>query len=341
MRCPKCHYLSFDPEPRCRNCGYGFSLAEPGPSVVSSEVSAEPAEEFAFSGANHADRRPGPRARTRTGPVAVPTPEVSQSEADERVWQAVVARQPRIPPTGDLPLFVKGLSAADASDDRLGDVPLVSVPQVPRPPLSVRRKTRRPVASRPAPDSGPSRKLGPLDRDLLEDLERIETPDPVAEPIAVPVETPVETQEAPEPSKPSRAGAAKRLAAALVDGLFLGSLIAGLVGTILRWCDLSLEQASVLPFLPTATFLLLVGVGYLLVFTAVGGQTIGKMVLGLRVVGDDGLSGEGAVTVRQAAYRALMTWPSVLALGIGFLPALLGDERALHDRLAHTRVVRA
>ena len=25
MRCPKCHYLSFDPEPRCRNCGYGFA----------------------------------------------------------------------------------------------------------------------------------------------------------------------------------------------------------------------------------------------------------------------------------------------------------------------------
>ena len=26
MRCPKCHYLSFDPEPRCKNCGYGMVL---------------------------------------------------------------------------------------------------------------------------------------------------------------------------------------------------------------------------------------------------------------------------------------------------------------------------
>ena len=26
MKCPKCHYLSFDPEPRCRNCGFSLSL---------------------------------------------------------------------------------------------------------------------------------------------------------------------------------------------------------------------------------------------------------------------------------------------------------------------------
>src|SRR5690242_2937185 len=28
MRCPKCHYLSFDPEPRCKSCGFSFSLGE-------------------------------------------------------------------------------------------------------------------------------------------------------------------------------------------------------------------------------------------------------------------------------------------------------------------------
>ena len=27
MRCPKCHYISFDSGDRCRNCGYDFSLA--------------------------------------------------------------------------------------------------------------------------------------------------------------------------------------------------------------------------------------------------------------------------------------------------------------------------
>src|SRR6187549_1506998 len=28
MKCPKCHYLSFDPEPRCRNCGYTLALGD-------------------------------------------------------------------------------------------------------------------------------------------------------------------------------------------------------------------------------------------------------------------------------------------------------------------------
>ena len=28
MKCPKCHYLSFEPEPRCRNCGYDLALAD-------------------------------------------------------------------------------------------------------------------------------------------------------------------------------------------------------------------------------------------------------------------------------------------------------------------------
>jgi uncharacterized RDD family membrane protein YckC len=31
---------------------------------------------------------------------------------------------------------------------------------------------------------------------------------------------------------------------------------------------------------------------------------------------------------------------SFLLLGFGFIPALFGDHRALHDRLAGTRVVR-
>ena len=28
MKCPKCHYLSFEPEARCRNCGYDLALAD-------------------------------------------------------------------------------------------------------------------------------------------------------------------------------------------------------------------------------------------------------------------------------------------------------------------------
>ena len=47
------------------------------------------------------------------------------------------------------------------------------------------------------------------------------------------------------------------------------------------------------------------------------------------------------VTLKQAALRAVLTFPSVLALGAGFVPALIGSGPALHDRFAQTRVVRA
>jgi len=87
-------------------------------------------------------------------------------------------------------------------------------------------------------------------------------------------------------------------------------------------------------------FLTAVSVAYLLMFTAAGGQTVGKMLMGLRVVGDAVGSIDDHLTMPQAALRAVLAPLSVLALGLGWLPALFGRGLALHDRLAHTRVVR-
>ncbi len=87
-------------------------------------------------------------------------------------------------------------------------------------------------------------------------------------------------------------------------------------------------------------FLSAVSVAYLLMFTAAGGQTVGKMLMGLRVVGDAVDSIDDQLTMPQAALRAVLAPLSVLALGLGWLPALFGRGLALHDRLAHTRVVR-
>jgi uncharacterized RDD family membrane protein YckC len=111
----------------------------------------------------------------------------------------------------------------------------------------------------------------------------------------------------------------------------------------MRWLDLPLDQVGILPIVPTGAFLLIVGLGYLLMFTAAGGQTIGKMLLGIRVIDDAEAAGDsgGPPSVRQAVVRELLTIPSVLALGAGFVPGLFGEQRAMHDRLAHTRVVRA
>jgi Predicted membrane protein/domain len=68
----------------------------------------------------------------------------------------------------------------------------------------------------------------------------------------------------------------------------------------------------------------------------VGGQTIGKMALGTCVVDDDGRPVDAARALRRTS--GVMV--SLLLFGIGFIPALFGEHRALHDRYAGTRVVR-
>jgi uncharacterized RDD family membrane protein YckC len=178
------------------------------------------------------------------------------------------------------------------------------------------------VPTRPrATTDAPPRKLGPLDHDLLEDLARLEDH---------------ERRES-HVDAGARVGVASRLGAAMIDGTLLGGLCAGIVWTTLRWCGLPFADARILPIAPTLAFLLVMGLGYLLLFTAAGGQTIGKMLCGIRVVDES----DDVLPLRQAIYREVVALPSVLALGLGFFPALVGDERALHDRLAHTKVVRA
>ena len=65
------------------------------------------------------------------------------------------------------------------------------------------------------------------------------------------------------------------------------------------------------------------------------------MATGIRVVGtalDTGA--DERLNIQRAAFRSLLTLPSVFALGAGFMPALVGDHKAVHDRIAQTRVVR-
>jgi uncharacterized RDD family membrane protein YckC len=128
------------------------------------------------------------------------------------------------------------------------------------------------------------------------------------------------------------------LAAALVDLVLLAAIDALTLYFTLRLCGLALGEWRTLPLLPVVIFFLIVNGGYLVAFTAAGGQTIGKMALGLRVVAAD----EGRVGVGAASLRALGCLASTVCLGAGLLPALVGaDRRAVHDRIADTHVVRA
>ena len=323
MRCPKCHYIGFEPEPRCKNCGYDLAFGSEESDVTPANSEEERLTDLDDQ-IRHASQ-PSPSVPPPPVPVAV-------------VEAASPTPTPTPTATLELPLFVKTMSdagsapAADLTlhgdDDPVEDEPLVRLPPAPRPPLSVRR-----------PTPAPGRVREKYYRDLLDP-----EPEPpaggmwVGAPPLEPAseETPVVLESA---EVVESVGAFRRVEAALVDLMFLGAISIGVIWLTLQRLDLTFGEIGLLPVWPLAAFLFVVNAGYLLMFTAIHGQTIGKMAAGIRVVG--GSSEDDRVTLKQAALRALLTFPSVLVLGAGFFPALLGSHLALHDRFTHTRVVRA
>ena len=296
MRCPKCQYITFDSDDRCRNCGYEFSL-----SVDTAEE--EPVE------VTIARDEPESRRRGRDSFSALDAPLKQPPSPPERPGAPNVRR----PLTAaDLPLFI---------EQRVGDdqAPLVT-PAVPRAPLSVRKAA--PVRHRlrgPALDELP---LGPAD-DLAADHaeeDRAGTED-------------VEGIQG--------ASIARRFSAGIIDVAILGTIGAVVVLLTLRIAELTLAEWHILPVVPMLAFLLLLCGGYFILFTAAGGQTIGKMTAGIRVV-NAAEHGPARVSFGTAFIRTVTCLGSVLALGGGFLPVLFSaDRRAFHDRVADTRVVAA
>lgn len=232
-----------------------------------------------------------------------------------------------------LPLF---------TGDRDSDAPLVAAGAAPRAPLAVRRAA--PAAPRPRPRREPP----PVEPRLALDTADLGPPPPVTS-IATdesgddsPRErTPVEQIAAADPA--NAATIAARLVGGAVDLLLLGAIDLLVLYFTLRICDLSFAQTLTLPMAPLLAFLAMLNGGYLAAFVAASGQTIGKMAVGTRVVSaDPGPRFGERVTFEQAVLRAAASVISTLPLGLGFLPACFGGERrALHDRLADTRVVKA
>ena len=129
-----------------------------------------------------------------------------------------------------------------------------------------------------------------------------------------------------------------RIGAGAIDLALLAAIDAIVVILTLRIAGLQTTTADlrVLPPIPFVGFLALLAFGYVASFTVAGGQTIGKMLLKLRVIGDDGRPVDAAGGVLRAAGCMLVP----ITLGLSYVPALFSsDHRALHDRIAGTRVV--
>jgi uncharacterized RDD family membrane protein YckC len=82
---------------------------------------------------------------------------------------------------------------------------------------------------------------------------------------------------------------------------------------------------------------LLVGLTNFVVFPLFSGQTIGKMLTGLRVVRSDG----STATLSRILVRHLIGYPlTFLTLGLGFVFSFFNrDGRALHDYISGTTLV--
>jgi uncharacterized RDD family membrane protein YckC len=250
-------------------------------------------------------------------------------------------------PLADLSLHEAPALPLFTGDRRDPDAPLVAQ-GAPRAPLAVRRAA--PAAPRPRP----RREHVPPEPRLA--LDTADLGPPPADDRASDADDGRHVAEMPDGNRvetstedptvrigTATATAMARLAGGAVDLLLLGAIDLTVVYFTLRICDLTFGETLMLPAAPMMAFLLMLNGGYLATFVAASGQTIGKMAAGTRVVSaDPGAGDHDRVSFEQAALRAVASVISTLPLGLGFLPALFGRERrALHDRLADTRVVKA
>ncbi len=305
MKCPKCAYLGFETGDRCKNCGYDFSLTAAAPEPLAEATIRRDDSEAAAPDLwlDRLDRTFGEAAYPHNP---------NQREGVSNVPSAPGTTTAEIA----LPLF---------NPDDVDDTPLISLPVAPRQPLSVRRTPEAPRLRPTARVSRPEPALNfreETDEDAVTQVRSRET------------RTPAAAARAPVFDAARKVGG-RRIVAAAIDTTILLAIDLAVVYFTLRMAGLDGGALSALPVAPLLTFLVLLKVAYFTAFTAVGGQTIGKMAVHIRVVGDD-----VQVDSARAIRRTCAGFLSLLPLGLGFLPAFFGaDRRALHDRLTQTRVV--
>ena len=296
MKCPKCEYLGFETGDRCRNCGYDFSLMQAADSLPDLDLRAPDAQ--------------APESDAWLQDLGTDPPAVEAAvESPPAPLPPFLSRPARMTPSS-LPLFT------GSGDD---DTPLVKLPAAPRAPLAVRR----------TPENPRLRSLTKVVAQEAEPVLQFEEPAAPDEPVPQP------RRVATAPLAGGLSTPSARLVAAAVDHVILGAIDLTVLYFTLKVAAVSSADWQQIPFVPMVAFLVLLKLLYFSAFTAVGGQTIGKMGSGIRVIADDG----AALQPMRAVRRSLALLGT---LGAGFLPAVLGDDRrAIHDRVAGTRVVAA
>lgn len=340
MKCPKCEYLGFETGDRCKNCGYDFSLAVAIAAPREPELLLREAEPVPRDADRWLDQlearldsvRPAASPSMTTDPLAAITLDARPAAPTAASPESAVPPAPRAstaqPAVRHVPSRVVPALPLFQPGNADSDEPLIKVPAAPRPPLAVRRTPEKPRL-----------------RTVAKPVRNVQEPDPVLafadEPSIVSAPR-AAALSAPPRTRPVAAlavttsGPVRRLSAAFVDHLILLSIDAIVIYFTFQIAGLPFSAWRTIPIVPLALFLMMVKGSYFCVFTMLGGQTVGKMATGIRVVTDNDQEVEPA----RAVQRTLAALASVATMGIGFAPVLFtGDRRALHDRVAGTRVV--
>lgn len=317
MNCPACSEALIKGQDRCPRCG----------TVVYLPV----------EGALAPDPLLTPPTRSAAG-KAEPMREIPGLKKKERTWKDEVRdrvrdRRQRRSGSADLPLFREEEPATvpeapeTEADPRPGirelgapaDAAVDDLPLRPLEPVIAPARTPPPPArAAVAPPPEPA-----LDSGFDEEAEE---------------EWPVEPAPRAEALRPVERPArfAERVGAAAVDLV----LLLGLSTVVLYFAGRAAHVGvpALLPAWPfLAGYLAFLGLIYAGYFTGTTGQTLGKIVAGLRVV-DAGGRPPGFL---KALLRAGMGSVGVAVAGLGAVPMLLDPAgRGLHDRLLKTRVVK-
>ncbi len=298
MKCPKCGYLGFEHVERCKNCGYRFSL-----STLSG---IRPPELPLRAGAPTVE----PLGDLELVDAASTPPEAQPHDVLGSGLGFHNGAGHANDDRGDLPLF----TPRDADD-----APLITRASPPRAPLAVRRATPE------------------IPRLRTERAQAGDTPLPG-------LESPRRTATGRFPVSADGAalggaalGLASRTLASVVDLALLAIIDLVVVYLTMQIGGVTWADRALLPIAPLVAFLVVQNLGYLVAFGA-GGQTLGQMALGVKVVDAE----SGRVPGLSPAFRRTLVWLALLLpAGLGLLTILAGDRRGLHDRISGTRVERA
>jgi len=136
--------------------------------------------------------------------------------------------------------------------------------------------------------------------------------------------------------RPKFAGFWTRFWAYVIDLLIVSAISGIFIKPVFRVLDLKISNPSFLLFSPYKVTLLILFLGYFALMTKIAGQTVGKMILGIKVVRNDG--GKltwGTILFREVIGRFISKLLTIPYLLVVFMP----NKEALHDLFADTYVI--